>query len=93
MMMMIMMMMIMIMMMILMTTTMMRKNKKKHCMCNVIVAACRDVELQLCDTVSLKVAAGRGYMASCWELMKEIRLSRSELQSEHPPCNISKLCD
>jgi len=48
-----------------MTTTMMRKNKNKHCTCNVMVAACRDGELQLCDTVSLKVAAGRGCMAAC----------------------------
>jgi len=72
-------------------TTMM--NKKKHCTCNLMVAACRDGELQLCDTVSLKVTAGRGCIASCWELMKEIRLSRSELQTKHPPCNISKLCD
>ena len=51
-------------MMIMMMTTMM-KNKKKHCTCNVMVAACRDGELQLCDTVSLKVAAGRGCIAAC----------------------------
>ena len=86
-------MMMMMMMILMMMTTTMMKNKKKHSTCNVMVAACRDGELQLCDTVSLKATAGRGCIASCWELMKEIRLSRSELQSEHPPCNISKLCD